>query len=186
MKMVSGIVLSIAIGSIFTFGCSRSNSSDAGSGVAAKSDNNSYQLPINGVSEAVDPNGAYAASFEDLSTGKEYVQTGSTVIEAIQRAQELCQIRAGGIQALCVLKTQFAVQLSPRLPNSGSIQSKSHACFAREFTNPAAFNNDRTWVGIGKTPSEARRAAEDKCQSKGGVDCRVTVCTNADYDKEVL
>jgi hypothetical protein len=188
MKLVFEIVMSLAVGSILSTSCNRSDSADSNSSLTGRSkqDQSNFEIPNNNASEAIDPNGTYVVIAKDLDSGKEFLQTGDGLAQAMQRAIDLCQLRSG-LQPVCAVVRQFALQTAPLIPN-GDVDGgsfKSYVCLTREFTNPPS-TSDRFWAGAGKTASDAKSAALKKCEEKGGIECRIVKCSNADYNKEII
>jgi hypothetical protein len=204
MRNASQLITAILLSGIVAYGCSRSM--DSGSSTkkaeddggmttaqkaAAKEANNLGTAAIATLKkgadlfpadERLDPNKNYAAIAKDLMSGQEYAQTGIDMGEATNNAIRLCNVRTGQDNGTCVLVKRFTLLEDVLTMTPDAYPFKEYACVVSEYVNPGVFIS-RSWVGLGSTTEAAKSAALAKCASKGGIECYITKCVNADYDK---
>ena len=115
-------------------------------------------------------------------SGQQYIQTGNDMSEATNNALRLCQIRTGQDNGTCVLEKRFTLLEDVLTMTPDAYPFKEYACVVSEYVNQG-YIISRSWVGLGATTEAAKNAALAKCASKAGIQCFITKCVNADYDK---
>jgi hypothetical protein len=135
--------------------------------------------PSDLANQAVNSKGLFGAKSKDLFTNIEYVQTGATPREAFQLALEECLVFDDGA-AGCVVLRVYDTVLSPNV--DGTI-FKEWNCYGIQAPPGGTPKINRTWMGAGKTLSQAQEAAVSNCQAAAGLSCVPGRCFNTDYEK---
>lgn len=163
--------------SLSSYSCHRAE--DDESRVSGFGDENLEGDPSDLANQSVNSDGLFGARSKDLFTQSEYTQTGATPRHAFQLALEECQLFENG-ESGCVVLRVYDTVLSPNV--DGTI-FKEWNCYGIQAPAGGTPRKNRTWMGAGKTLSEAQGAAVRNCESAAGLSCMPGRCFNTDYEK---
>jgi hypothetical protein len=130
--------------------------------------------------QTVGGGGAYVAITQDVMTGITYMQTGSSIHEAIEESLRTCRLFSSEMDGQCTTMSVYSTRLSATL--TGDIPN-SWDCFARDNPITGEIDKPRYWLNTGKTIEAAKENVLKMCQIEGGVGCSLDRCYNGGRDK---
>ncbi len=130
--------------------------------------------------QTVSGNGRYVAITQDVMTGITYMQTGFTIVDAIEESMRTCRLFSSEMDGQCTTMGVYSTRLSATL--SGDIPN-SWDCLAREHPITGEIAQPRYWLNTGKSIEQAKEAVLKLCQLEGGVGCALERCYNGGRDK---